>query len=382
MRSPTPGNPEQPCRRPSPESILVRAPNWIGDQVMAFPFFYYLRKAFPRARIGVACAPWVEEIQFRDLVDDVLPMSRPRQAGLLGRLSSLEDSAGRFRALGFWDLGITLPDSLSAAWLLFRSRAAIRRGYDSDGRSFLLTERLPHSHCRGVHRAQAYLDLLPEEVRPSRPALGFWRVPAESDLDPDVPGELERFDAGKSWPAFEPLEPPEGNYWVLAPGSQAVSRRWPVERFAALATLVEEGTGWPGVIVGGAAEAVLADALRRCTSARLLDRTARGPIPVLSRIFSQARFVVSNDSGLAHVAALCGAPVQIAWGAGNPPRTRPLGPGRVRISMQPVECWPCERNTCSLPGSRQVECLTGIQPEAVWKEIQNGLIARDTQTAS
>lgn len=374
---------EQGRRVSEPASILVRAPNWIGDQVMAFPFFFHLRRAFPGARIGVACPPWVEALQFRDLVDEVAVVPGPSRAGFFNRISVLEDAARKLRRSGPWELGICLPNSLSSAWLLHRAKVKERRGYEADGRSFLLTERLAWPRREAGHRSQDYLDLLPDRARPARTAAEFWGIPAETELDPDIPGELARFDAEKSWPGFTPLEPPEGPYWVLAPGSQAESRRWPVERFAGLARLVQAETGWPGVIVGGAAEAVLADELRKDAASRLLDRTARGPVPVLSRILARARFVVSNDSGLAHVAALCGAPLQVVWGAGDPRRTRPLGPGRARISMQPVDCWPCERNACPLAGARRLRCLAGIQPEMVWREIQSGLIGRDntpTQT--
>jgi len=88
------------------------------------------------------------------------------------------------------------------------------------------------------------------------------------------------------------------------------------------------------------------------------------------QIFRQARFTVSNDSGLAHVAALCGAPVYMVCGAGDPRKTRPLGPGPVRILYHPVDCWPCEKNVCHQPQERTIACLRGIQPEAVWKEIE------------
>ena len=95
------------------------------------------------------------------------------------------------------------------------------------------------------------------------------------------------------------------------------------------------------------------------------------------RIFQQAQVSVCNDSGLAHVASLCGSPVQVIWGAGNPKRTEPMGPGKVRILFNPVECWPCESNFCAHVSDRKLECLKGIFPEAVSVEIES-LIANDT----
>jgi ADP-heptose:LPS heptosyltransferase len=201
----------------------------------------------------------------------------------------------------------------------------------------------------------------------------FWGVPPQNELDPGVQGIVDRFDAQAAWPAAEPVEPPAEPYWVLAPGSQAESRRWPAESFARLARLILSERGWRGVIVGGPAEAPLARQLTEDRSIGLIDLTAQGTVADNWRIFARAKFTVSNDSGLAHVAALLGSPVQVVWGAGDPKRTEPLGPGRVRVLFNPLDCWPCERNSCQLPEGRKIECLRGIQPDAVWKEVLDGI---------
>jgi heptosyltransferase-2 len=354
-------------------NILVRSPNWIGDQILAYPFFHYLRAAYPRARIGVACVPWVEALQFRNLVDEVIPLEKCEEPGLMPRLKNLEDSARVIRERGPWDMGIILPNSFSSAWMFFRAGVGNRRGYAVDSRGFLLNERIHWPTQTIEHRAQAYVNLLPEEARPHRPVSDFWGIPAENELDDDVPGEVDRFYGEKAWPDANPIEPPQGKYWVLAPGSQAESRRWPIEKFTELAQEIARTKGWTGVIVGGLAEARLAESLCEDPELKLIDMTAQGPVPCLWRIFAGAQFSVCNDSGLAHVAALCGSPVQIVWGAGDPKRTRPMGPRKVQMMFHPTECWPCERNTCRLPPGRQFECLRGIQPEAVWKEIQSGI---------
>ena len=166
------------------------------------------------------------------------------------------------------------------------------------------------------------------------------------------------------------VEAPSYPYWVLAPGSMAASRRWPVERFAALAKHIAHTTGLSGLVVGGTAEIAVAKQLCQDPVRQLTDFVARGPVAAYWQVFRQAQFTVSNDSGLAHVAALCGSPVYIVWGAGDPGKTKPLGPGPVRILHYPVDCWPCERNVCFQPQERTLACLRGIHAEAVLKEIQ------------
>ncbi len=359
-------------------NILVRAPNWIGDQIMAYPFFHFLRKAYPDAHITAACVSWVEDVQFRDAINDVYVLPRPMSAtpSWGDRLKVIEEAADELRARRKWDLALSLPNSFSAAWLMFRSGARLRRGYSYDGRGLLLNQRLKWNPTSDRHRAQAYLDLLAAEFKerhwPKVSAPDFFGIPPENELDPPTPGEMQEFNAKSSWPGISPIEPPEGPYWVLAPGATADSRKWSEESFAELSAKIAAQTGWPGLVVGGPKEAPLASRLCDDRSLKLKDYVARGPVSSLWKIFKQAKFTVTNESGLSHVAALCGSPVQIVCGAADPKRTRPIGPGKARVMVNPVDCWPCERNTCAQSGGNYLQCLRGISPDAVWEEIQRG----------
>ena len=360
-------------KRDSRLRILVRSPNWIGDQVLAYPFFHTLRQRYPTAEITAVCPAWVESIQFLDCVDRVVVAPRVLGTGAIAKLRSVETLATELRKTGKWDLAFSLPRSFSSAWLLFRARAQKRVGYSADSRRFLLTDPLSWDEEKVLHRSSEYLRLLGLTDLELDRARHYFGVPPENDLDPGIPGRVSGFEPGQVWPNSKPLAPPDEKYWVLAPGSAAESRRWPVARFADLARRVHDAMGIRGLIVGGPKEASLAVQLTEDRSLQLRDYTGQGPVADLWQIFRQASFTVSNDSGLAHIAALCGSPTQVVWGAGDPKRTSPLGPARVRIAFQPVECWPCERNTCGLPGPKKMECLTGLSSELIWTEVQSGL---------
>ena len=355
---------------PAPQKIIVRAPNWIGDQILAYPCFHYLRAGYPTAQIAVVCQPWVASVQFRHLVDKVYVLPQPKRASTWGQVQALEAGARTLRTHGPWDLGICLPNSFSSAWLLARAGVRWRRGYATDGRGFLLHDKLAWEPYSKQHRAEAYVQVLPAAVRPQGTAQGFWQEPAHHGTEPDTLGICDQFDARRAWPVDTLVEAPAYPYWVLAPGSMAASRRWPVERFAALAKHIAHTTGLSGLVVGGTAEIAVAKQLCQDPVRQLTDCVARGSVAAYWQIFRQARFTVSNDSGLAHVAALCGSPVYIVWGAGDPGKTKPLGPGPVRILHYPVDCWPCERNVCFQPPERTIACLRGIDSKAVLKEIQ------------
>lgn len=360
-------------------NILVRSPNWLGDQVLAYPFFAALRRAYPDARILAACVPWVEAVQYRHLVDQVHVLPLAAQPSLFARLKALEFGAQELRSLGPWDLGVALPNSFSSAWVLLRAGCRQRRGYAADGRGVLLNDGLPWSAGGVAHRAEAYARLLPARTGfDASSAPRWWGAPGETELDAASPGLESRFDFERAWADAEFLEPPseaEGPYWVLAPGAKAETRRWPPERFAEIAARVLRETGWRGVIAGGPGETLAAQRilglLSPADAARIQDLTGQGSVAAFARIFAGARFTLANDSGLAHVAALCGSPTAVAWGAGDPKRTRPLGPGRVELVLNAVECWPCEKNACPLPNpSEKRKCLLGVEVDAVWQAIQ------------
>lgn len=331
---------------------------------MAYPFFHRLREVFPEDHVAAFCVPWVEHIQFRNLVDEVIAVPVSRHRSLWEKWTSLEAAGHVARTRGPWDLAISLPNSLTAAWQLFRSGAAERWGYAGDGRRWLLTRQVP-TDGQTRHRADTFMHILPEHLRSPTPAAEFWQP-----LD----GQSRTFPLDDAWSGFPVLPTPDEPFWILAPGSVAESRRWPVERFAELAGRIFAETGMRGVVVGGDSDSALAQTL--CAEPRLglVDCTARGPVPVLRRHFARAVFTVANDSGLAHVAALCGSPVQVVWGAGNPRHTRPLGPGRVQVISTSIRCWPCERNTCERTDGPAYECLDAITPEAVWRQIRAGLL--------
>jgi len=349
----------------NPSNILVRAPNWIGDQILAYPFYYFLRKKYPKAHIGVVGTDWVTDIQFMDCVDSVYVLPRMKGLGLLAKSEQIAKFASEISKNKKWDLGFSLPNSFSAALFLRLAGVKKRVGYSGDARSWLLTDVMKWNPDPSIHRSQAYLNLLDSKISTQK----FWTLPAENDLDPPIQGEKDHFEPKKSWPKIQPLATPSGDYWVLAPGATAESRRWPIEYFLELVEKVGDRLKMPGVIVGGPAEVDLAQNLIQRANTKLIDMTSQGSVASLYRLFAGAKFTVCNESGLAHVASLCGSPVQIVCGAANPNRTAPLGPGKVRVSINPVDCWPCERNTCSQPDASKIKCLRGMDAERIYQEV-------------
>ncbi len=389
---------------PAVQRILVRSPNWIGDQVMAYPFFYFLRQTYPYAHIAVVCPEWVASLQYRHLVQEVFVLKRPARSGLVKLKQEELSLMGRWRQArqaeaalledlkghGSWDLSFVLPPSFSAAWLMWRAGVRTRVGYASDLRSFLLTQAIPLKAARYLHRSESYVRLLvgaggsrrvaalPTALKVQEKAQDFWQA-----IQPlEDPPSVFSFPVEQAWSQAVPLVPPSEPYWVLAPGAAAVSRRWSWEQFLSLTEKITQRAEQRGVqpprvvIVGGQAEQKLAALLMQQTHIRWLDLTHQGEVAGFWQVFRQAQFTVCNDSGLAHVAALCGSPVHLIWGAGEPKKTAPLGPGKVQIHFNPVECWPCQKNQCAQMGAQYLGCLQGISAETVFQELTCGALSK------
>lgn len=335
--------------------ILVRAPNWIGDQVMAYPFFYLLRKAYPSAWIGVVCNEWVKDIQFSDLINEIFTFQK--KTSKVDTFKSIFSLAKKIKKNGTWDLGIALPNSFGSALLLRLAGVKKRRGYATDARNFLLNEPIVWDPSPTLHRVEAYGKLLPDVAQEKDSLREFWK-------------RAEKFDPIIQWPLAQAIEPPAEKYWVVAPGAVADSRRWSKESYAELIQLVSKSLGYPAVVVGGKSEQEIARYFEQ-QNLPVINKVNQGRVSSLWKIFSHAQFTVCNESGLAHLASLCGSQVIIVCGAADPKRTQPIGPGKAQVIINPVECWPCERNVCLFTDHRKNQCLKGIFPHRVFNEIKS-----------
>jgi heptosyltransferase II len=365
--------------------ILVRAPDSVSEQGMAYPFFHYLRELYPHAQITVVCSQETDEFQYRNLVDQVQVLSCAPSSVFWRGLIEGEEQAAQLKAQGPWDLGFILSSDFSAAWMFYRAGVKRRRGYRFAGRGLLLNEGMILDSKQVLHRAEEYVALLPAYEKKLPPVLEFWggrssrflegsQNEDEKDLFPEE-GVLECFDVQRAWPSRVPLASPEPPFWVLAPQALESSRQWPEAYFEKLAESLFENTSLEGVILGAHPEEPWVKRLEQKFSDRLILVYSSPSVSAFWRILRESQFTICNDSEIAHVAALCGATTFVIWGAGRVAKSQPLGAGKVQILVNPVECWPCEEKVCEQSDPFQLQCLRGLHPEvifeAVMKEIQN-----------
>jgi heptosyltransferase-2 len=227
---------------PGREEIIVLAPSWLGDAVMATPFLLALRRRLPAARIVLVCRDYVSEVFKRSPAIDSIIEYRGRS--MRARIAAAREAS----ASGF-DACFVLPPSFSAALVACSSRSRRRIGYAGQWRRILLTDALNEAGYRSGHLSAVYLRLLERYSGEAEP--GF---PLPAVIPPISWRKTAHELAGGD------------SYFVLAPGATYGSAKvWPHERYVALAGLLLDRMGGTAVIIGRNEEregaAVLAESI-------------------------------------------------------------------------------------------------------------------------
>jgi heptosyltransferase II len=325
-------------RRPS----LIIAPQWIGDAVMTEPLLRRLRARGERLAVGAL--PWVAPV-YRAMpqVDEVIEF--PFQHGGLqfkARRAIARQVEGRF------DTAYVLPNSLKSALLPFLASIPKRVGYLGEARVGLLTHRLKNP--RNKPPMVAFYSALSGDkdgLEQDRPRLQL--APAQVDA------------------ALRDLGLAAGRYHVFAPGAEyGPAKRWPGAHFAALA----RGLDRPAVLLGSAKETELCNEIAdRAGAGKCLNLAGKTSLLEAFALIAACRVMVSNDSGLMHVAAAFGVPQVALFGSSSPLHTPPLNDRAHVVWLKqdpqyqpPLDCSPCFQRECPL-GHRR--CLVDIAPERV-----------------
>ena len=331
---------------------LIIAPQWIGDAVMSEPLL--ARLAARGEQLTVAALPWVAPV-YRAMPQVVDVIELPFAHGRL-------DWAARRRLAaqlrGRFETAYVLPNSLKSALLPWLAGIPKRIGYQGEGRILLLNQRLPNPAGRP-------------------PMVAFYGALAgRSSSESERP--LLRFDSSTLDRAVASVGVMRAAYWVFAPGAEyGPAKCWPAERYAELARDLHRRSGQPVLLLGSGKEA----ALCRQIAAQANDesegacRVLAGQTALLDAmaLIAAARGVVSNDSGLMHVAAAFGVPQAAVFGSTSPEHTPPLN-RRARVlwlkeELQ-LDCAPCFDRVCRFGHTR---CLTGVSAARVGAALDDAL---------
>ena len=325
-------------------TLIVRAPNWLGDAVMALPALAAIKRRITH-RIVVAART------------SVAPLYVEAGAGAYEVVVvDRETEHAQLRALAATSI-LLLPNSFRSAWLAYRSGIAERWGYRAGGRRWLLTRAVPRPRD-DVHHVRYYLDL----VR----GLGI-------EAPDDVPrlvareGTLQRADRLLADAGLTP----DRRIVSLAPGAAyGHAKRWPPDRVAQLVTALSE-RGLAPVLVGATSDRDTARAIESSlpSGVRLIDLVGRTTLTELIGVLARSAAFVSNDSGAMHVAAALGVPLTAIFGPTNERVTAPMGPSARDVVVRDVFCRPCMLRECPIDH----RCMKRIVVADVLESVEKNL---------
>jgi heptosyltransferase-2 len=325
-------------------SILVRAPNWLGDLVMSTPALRALRVACPGASVTVWVREGLEDVLAGSPdVDRVLPLAR------VGRSPRAMAAAARTaRGAGGYDLGLCLPDSFSSALLMRGAGARPVVGYRRGGRGPLLDVAVSAE----AHRLAG--GFVARELH----GLGLLRAIGIDAVDTTLSLATTPVEEGRAAAllAEQGVGADEVPLVGLAPGaSYGPSKCWPPERFAAVGDALA-GDGARVLLLGSSSEVERCAAVAATMRKRSFDLSGRLDVGTLKAVVRRLGLLVCNDAGARHVAVAFGVPCVVLFGPTSVAKT-PLNIERVAVVERDDPCRPCYRRHCPIDH----RCLAGIE---------------------
>lgn len=338
--------------------ILVLRPGAIGDTLLTFPALLTLRRHFPGAELTV--------------VGNRAPLDLGRSAGIL-------TCAEAFGAIWMSDLFADAPTpalrarlqhfDLGVVWMHSTDAAAAlaRRLEEAGVRQVLALTSFPPAGSRR-HVADHLLETLaPLGIQGSRPPITLARNPNGRRQDPR--GPAARLPVTPSSGA-EPIAEAR-RLVVLHPGAGSRYKRWPVDRFAALADRFT-ALGFAVAVTSGPADEETVAALRAETRVARPEILEGLDLDALAAILGDARLFVGNDSGVTHLAALLDVPTVALFGPFDPSYWAPIGPRVIVVDAGRS----CPHRDDPREGCRHCNVLANLDVETVWQAVQALIVER------
>ena len=359
----------------SPEKILVRGVNWLGDAVMTTPALQRLREAKPGAHITLLTHAKLAGLWERHpAIDSVLTFSDDDGAFPVAK---------KLRAEKF-TTAVVLPNSPRSALEVFLAGIPARIGLARPWRNFFLTQAVPprreevRMHKRTAAEVQSLLAGSGVPAHPAIPssahqlhhylhlvaAMGANPAPIAPRLEvsaAEVAAIRNRFGAAEDG---SPL------LGINAGAEYGPAKRWPRERFVATAIEIQRRTNCRWWIFGGRADVELATgvvdeivAAKAGAAGSVRSIAGQTSLRELCAALKACRLVITNDTGPMHVAAAVGTPVIVPFGSTSPELTGPGLPGETthQFIKANVPCSPCFLRECPI----DFRCMKGIGVDTI-----------------
>ena len=337
------------------KQLVIRAPNWLGDAVMALPAMGVVRDSLPNAHITIAAIPSIAPV-FEELTN-------ARQDALLV-VPDVKREASTL-ASGKFDAALLLPNSFRSAWSARRARITERWGYSAALRRPLLTRAVTRPRGR-VHQSAYYLHLVRglDFAAPDQPPRVSVASPTRARTDRILSEHKLTTDAAMIG---------------FAPGAAyGHAKRWPPRRVAELITRLSRERGAVAVLFGSAGDRAAGREIESSLppGVRIVNLIGRTDLRLLAGLIARCAAFVSNDSGAMHLAGALGAPLVAIFGPTDERETAPLGGPAAHgglsepdVLTHPVFCRPCMLRDCPIDH----RCMKRITVDDVFSAVTRQL---------
>lgn len=335
------------------QGILIIAPNWIGDAVMTQPLLAKLKSQYPNSTIDVLASTWVAPIyRACSEASEVIEAKfehKQLQWGLRKRIASTIQARN-------YQLCFVLPNSFKSALIPWLANIPLRVGYRGEFRYGLINVSLSNpSKVNRPPMVNHYLvlsQLLIDDEQAS-----FSEITPTLNVSNQAKKSVEHKLANSN------INP--NTLYVFCPGAEyGPTKRWPASHFAKLTEdLIQENSEARVVLLGSKGDHEIAEDIRQQTSnqTKIQNWCGNTSLDEAIALIELAKAVVSNDSGLMHIAAALKTPQVAIYGSSDPAHTPPLF-DKAKVIWLSLPCSPCHKRECPLG---HLKCLIDIQPQQV-----------------
>lgn len=325
--------------------ILVIGPAWVGDMVMAQSLFKLLKQSNPDLIIDVLAPDWTFSLLSR-MPEINQSISLPLKHGELNLIARYR-LAKQLRAHQY-DQAIVLPNSFKSALIPWLAGIPKRTGWRGEFRYGLLND------IRTLDK-QRYPLMIEQFI-----ALG---LPKEAPLPAVYPYPSFTISTDAQAAVLQKYQPIYRDKPILAISAGAEfgpSKRWPVEYFAAVANQ-KITEGWDVWLFGSPKDKPITDKIMELTKDQCENIAGRTELSETIALLSLVSGLITNDSGLMHIAAALNKPLIAIYGSTSPAFTPPLSTQATILKLNLV-CQPCFARDCPLKHHR---CMLDLKPEQV-----------------
>ncbi|ARN73897.1 lipopolysaccharide heptosyltransferase II [Oceanicoccus sagamiensis] len=331
------------------KKILIVGPSWVGDMVMAQSLFIALKQQHPEGHIDVLAPAWSLPILER-MPEVRKGIAMPVGHGKLN-LGLRVEVANALQAEQY-DQAILLPNSLKSALIPWLAKIPERTGWRGEMRYGLLNDIRLLKKSAYPLMVQRFVALAHQPFTP---------------LPDDLPRPSLVVDATRADALLKHYGFNQQPFIALCPGAEfGPAKRWPENHYAAVAAAFIE-RGWQVALFGSANDIAVTESiialLPDAQQSACINLAGETALAEAVDILSVASAVVSNDSGLMHIAAALARPMVVVYGSTSPDFTPPLS-DNVAVEKIAVDCGPCFKRECPL-NDNPMHCLKDLTPQRV-----------------